>query len=54
MDVPSWVVASWALDLFRGAMTREHEDPEIAGPAGGFSLVRAQTAGRRCGGVPDR
>lgn len=40
-----WCVAGgWALDLFRGEMTREHEDLEISVPAGLFGLVRAALA----------
>jgi hypothetical protein len=38
------VAAGWALDLFRGEMTREHEDLEIAVPAGQFGPVRAAPA----------
>ncbi len=34
-----------ALDLFRGEMTREHEDLEIAVPAARFGLIRAALAG---------
>ena len=44
VDVPWCVAAGWALDLFRGEMTREHEDLEIAVPAGRFGLVRAALA----------
>jgi hypothetical protein len=40
-----WCVAGgWALDLFRGAVTREHEDLEIAVPAGQFAAVLAALA----------
>ncbi|HEY3514444.1 hypothetical protein [Kribbella sp. NPDC051137] len=35
-----WVVGGWALDLFRGRQTREHEDLEIATPLGDFGLIR--------------
>ena len=42
--VPWCVVAGWALDLFRGAATRYHEDLEIAVPAGRFGLIRAALA----------
>jgi hypothetical protein len=45
VDAPWCVVAGWALDLFRGQMTREHEDLEIAVPAGKFDLIRAALAG---------
>jgi hypothetical protein len=44
VDVPWCVAAGWALDLFRGATTREHEDLEIAVPSGGFGQVRAALA----------
>jgi hypothetical protein len=33
---PWFVAGGWALDLFRGATTRDHEDLEIALPAGTF------------------
>ncbi len=39
------IAAGWALDLFRGEMTREHEDLEIAVPAARFGLIRAALAG---------
>jgi hypothetical protein len=40
-----WSVAGgWAIDLFLGTVTREHEDLEIAVPAGQFGLVRAALA----------
>src|SRR5260370_13916272 len=38
------VAAGWALDLFRGEMTWQHEDLEIAVPAGQFGLLRAALA----------
>jgi hypothetical protein len=38
------VAAGWALDLFRGEMTREHDHLEIAVPAGQFGLIRAALA----------
>ena len=44
VGVPWCVVAGWALDLFRGEATREHEDLEIAVPAGGFDLIRTAFA----------
>jgi hypothetical protein len=44
VDVPWCVVAGWALDLFRGEMTREHEDLEIAVPAARFGVIRAALA----------
>jgi len=45
VDVAWCVVAGWALDLFRGEVTREHEDLEIAVPADRFELIRAALAG---------
>lgn len=33
--------AGWALDLFRGSITREHEDVEIVVPAAGFDAILA-------------
>jgi Aminoglycoside-2''-adenylyltransferase len=44
VDVPWCVVAGWALDLFRGHETREHEDLEIAVPVGRFDVIRAALA----------
>jgi Aminoglycoside-2''-adenylyltransferase len=44
VDVPWCVVAGWALDLFRGHMTRDHEDLEIAVPVGRFDAIRAALA----------
>ncbi len=41
VDVPWCVAAGWALDLFHGEVTREHEDLEIAVPAGRFGEIRA-------------
>lgn len=38
--VPWCVAAGWALDLFRGEQTREHEDLEIAVPIGSFDPIR--------------
>ena len=41
-----WAVAGgWALDLWLGARTREHEDLEIAVPAAFFPEVRARLEG---------
>jgi hypothetical protein len=31
LEIPWYVAAGWALDLFRGAQSRDHEDLEIAG-----------------------
>jgi len=44
VDVAWCVAAGWALELFRGQTTRDHEDLEIAVPAGGFGLIRAALA----------
>jgi hypothetical protein len=44
VDARWCVAAGWALDLFRGEVTREHEDLEIAVPAGQFGRVRAALA----------
>ena len=44
VDVPWCVAAGWALDLFRGGRSREHEDLEIAVPIGRFNEVRAALA----------
>lgn len=41
VNVPWCVVAGWALDLYRGGTPRDHEDTEIAVPAGHFGEVRA-------------
>lgn len=40
VSVPWSVAGGWALDLFRGAQSREHGDLEIAIPAAGFAQVR--------------
>lgn len=40
VDVAWGVAAGWALDLFRGDTTREHEDLEIAVPIGRFDEIR--------------
>ncbi|MGI5241082.1 nucleotidyltransferase domain-containing protein [Dactylosporangium sp. CA-139066] len=45
IDVPWFVAAGWALDLFRGEQTREHGDLEIGVPAGRFPQVRERFAG---------
>jgi hypothetical protein len=39
VDVPSYVAAGWAIDLFLGGQRREHEDLEIAVPAARFDEV---------------
>ena len=41
VEVPWYVAGGWALDLFRGARTRAHDDLEIAVPAGRFAEVVA-------------
>ena len=41
VDVPWAVAAGWALDLFRGEQTREHEDLAIAVPIGQFDAIRS-------------
>ena len=43
-----YVVAGWALDLFRGEATREHEDIEIGVPAAGFCELRHALADYAC------
>jgi hypothetical protein len=40
-----YVVAGWALDLFRGEQTREHDDIEIGVPAKEFAQLRAALFG---------
>jgi hypothetical protein len=35
--LPWYVAAGWSVDLFLGTQTREHEDLEVAVPAGDFS-----------------
>lgn len=47
VTVPWFVAAGWALDLFRGEQTREHEDLEISVPAtaAGFGPIREALAG---------
>jgi hypothetical protein len=44
VDAPWCVAAGWALDLFRGAPSRAHEDLEIAVPVGRFDVIRAALA----------
>ena len=41
VGVPWYVLAGWALDLFRGRQTREHDDIEIGVPADRFEPIRA-------------
>lgn len=45
VDAPWCVAAGWALDLFVGEVTREHDDVEIAVPAGRFDEVVAALPG---------
>ena len=40
VSAPWYVAAGWALDLFLGHQTREHDDLEIGVPAQGFAEVR--------------
>ena len=40
VDAPWYVTAGWALDLFHGRQTRDHEDLEIAVPATGFAEIK--------------
>lgn len=40
-----YVVAGWAIDLFLGRQTREHEDLEIGVPETGFDLVQQALPG---------
>jgi hypothetical protein len=39
--VPWYVAGGWALDLYRGFESREHEDLEIGVPADGFAAIRS-------------
>lgn len=45
VDAPWAFAAGWALDLFRGSVTREHEDVEIAVPAACFAAIRLALTG---------
>ncbi|MFI7234519.1 nucleotidyltransferase domain-containing protein [Streptomyces cyaneofuscatus] len=45
IDVPWYVAAGWALDLFRGRQTRTHGDIEIGIPAARFPEVRDRFPG---------
>ncbi|MGY0230602.1 nucleotidyltransferase domain-containing protein [Longispora urticae] len=45
VTAPWYVAAGWALDLFRGEVTREHEDLEIAVPRGSFPEIHAALPG---------
>jgi hypothetical protein len=41
VEMPWAIAAGWALDLFRGSITREHEDVEIAVPSAHFQAIRS-------------
>ena len=41
VDVPWYVAAGWAIDLFLGTQRREHEDLEVGVPADRFDEVAA-------------
>ena len=45
VSTPWCVVGGWALDLFRGEQTREHEDLEIAVPQAGFDEIAQRLDG---------
>ena len=45
LAAPWYVAAGWALDLFLGRQTREHDDLEIGVPARRFAEVREALAG---------
>ena len=45
IDVPWYVAAGWALELFLGGQRRDHEDLEIAVPARRFDEVAAALEG---------
>ncbi|MEU3202598.1 hypothetical protein ABZ702_01700 [Streptomyces cyaneofuscatus] len=45
IDIPWYVAAGWALDLFRGRQTRPHGDIEIAIPSARFPEVRDRFPG---------
>lgn len=45
VTAPWYVAAGWALDLFRGEQSREHDDIEIAVPAARFPEIRARLTG---------
>lgn len=44
VELPWYVAAGWALDLFRGRRTRTHEDIEIGVPHDRFDAVRERLA----------
>jgi Aminoglycoside-2''-adenylyltransferase len=45
LTTPWYVTAGWALDLFLGRQTREHEDIEIGVPSHTFPAIRSALAG---------
>jgi hypothetical protein len=45
VSAPRCVVGGWAVDLFLGTQTREHEDLEIEVPRGDFHEIRAALDG---------
>ena len=45
VDVPWYIAAGWAIELFLGGQRREHEDLEIAVPSARFREVVAALAG---------
>ena len=45
IDAPWCVVGGWAIDLYLGRETREHEDIEIAVPRGFFPALRRRLEG---------
>jgi aminoglycoside-2''-adenylyltransferase len=40
VDFPWFVAGGWAIDLFVGSRTRDHEDLEIAVPSSYFAALR--------------
>jgi hypothetical protein len=45
VEEPWYVTAGWALDLFRGEQTREHDDLEISVPEESFASLRRALSG---------
>jgi len=45
VDAPWYVTAGWALDLFRGRQTRDHDDLEIAVPTSGLAEIQRALSG---------
>ncbi len=48
VQVRWYVVAGWALDLYRGETTRAHEDIEIGVPSGSFASIRQALSRYEC------